>query len=181
MAMLPVGFAFGAVEVTMPAFADAQGQRQFAGVLIAVWAIGSAVGGAVYGARPRLLPLRRMHLLVASLLPAVMAALALAWSPWSMVALVAIAGLPIAPLIATRNEMAAVVAIPGYETETFTWPLTSLVAGAALGAAAAGALADGAGWRAAIAAATAAAVFGAVVSVSRRSTLRPAHTEAAVS
>jgi MFS family permease len=179
MAMLPVGFAFGAVEVTMPAFADAQGQRQFAGVLIAVWAIGSAVGGAVYGARPRLLPLRRMHLLVASLLPVLMAALALAWSPFSMVALVAIAGLPIAPLIATRNEMAAVVAIPGYETETFTWPLTSLVSGAALGAATAGALADGAGWRAAIAAATVAAVFGAVVSVSRRSTLRPAHTETA--
>src|SRR4051795_9668437 len=172
--MLPVGFAFGAVEVMLPAFADAEGNRQFAGVLIAVWSVGSAVGGIVYGARPRLLPLRPMHLWAAAAVPVGMGVLALATTSAPMCVLVVFAGLPIAPLIATRNELAGVVALPGSETETFTWPLTALVSGVSLGAAVAGALADGPGWRAAVAAAVAAAVMGALVSVARRATLVPA-------
>ena len=174
IAMLPVGFSFGAIEVVLPAFADAEGNRQVAGVLIAIWSLGSALGGIVYGARPRLLPLRTMHLWAAVLVPVGMAVLALASSPLAMGFLVVLAGLPIAPLIATRNELAGVVALPGSETEAFTWPLTALVSGVSVGAAVAGALADGPGWRAAVLAAVAAAILGALVSVGRRATLRPA-------
>jgi MFS family permease len=172
IAMVPVGFSFGAIEVMLPAFADAEGNRQFAGVLIAIWSLGSAVGGILYGARPRLMPLRAMHLWAAAFLPVGMAVLALATSPLAMAFLVVLAGLPIAPLIATRNELAGVVAVPGSETEAFTWPLTALVSGVSLGAAAAGALADGPGWRAAVVAAVAASMVGALVSMARRSTLR---------
>jgi hypothetical protein len=173
IAMLPVGFSFGAIEVMLPAFADAEGHRQFAGVLIAIWSIGSALGGIVYGARPRLFPLRTVHLWAAAFVPFGMAALALASSPAAMAFLVVLAGLPIAPLIATRNELAGMVALPGSETEAFTWPLTALVSGVAVGAAVAGALADGPGWRAAVVAAVVAAALGAVVSVVRRATLGP--------
>jgi hypothetical protein len=174
IAMLPVGFAFGAIEVMLPAFADAQGDRQLAGVLIAVWSLGSALGGLVYGVRPRMFPLRTMHLGAALLVPVGMAALVLPTTPVQMGLLVVFAGLPIAPLIATRNELAGVVALPGSETEAFTWPLTALVSGVALGAAVAGALADGPGWRAAVLAAVVASTLGALVTVSRRATLRPA-------
>jgi MFS family permease len=172
IAMVPVGLAFGAVEVTLPAFADAEGDRQFAGVLIAIWSLGSALGGIIYGARPRLFPLRTMHLWAAAFVPVGMGLLALASSPAAMCVLVLFAGLPIAPLIATRNELAGMVALPGSETETYTWPLTALVSGVAIGAAVAGALADGPGWRAAVAFAVAAAAFGAVISLVRRETLR---------
>jgi MFS family permease len=173
IAMLPVGFAFGAIEVMLPAFADAEGNRQFAGVLIAIWSLGSALGGILYGARPRLLPLRTMHLWTAAFVPVGIALLALADSLAAMGVLVVFAGLPIAPLIATRNELAGAVALPGSETEAFTWPLTALVSGVALGAAIAGALADGPGWRAAVVAAVAASAIGALVSVGRRATLQP--------
>jgi MFS family permease len=173
IAMVPVGFSFGAVEVMLPAFADAEGQRQFAGVLIAMWSVGSALGGFVYGARPRFLPLMTMHLWVAALVPVGMALLVFASSPIAMCFLVLFAGLPIAPLIATRNELAGAVALPGSETEAFTWPLTAMVSGVALGAAVAGALADGPGWRAAVLAAVAASAIGAVVSLTRRQTLEP--------
>jgi predicted MFS family arabinose efflux permease len=173
IAMLPVGFSFGAIEVMLPAFADAEGNRQFAGVLIAIWSLGSALGGILYGARPRLLPLRTMHLWTAAFVPVGMALLALANSLAAMGVLVVFAGLPIAPLIATRNELAGAVALPGSETEAFTWPLTALVSGVALGAAVAGALADGPGWRAAVVAAVAASAIGALVSVGRRATLQP--------
>ena len=53
LAMVPVGFALGSLEVALPAFADAEGDRELAGVLLACWSAGSGVGGLVYGARAR--------------------------------------------------------------------------------------------------------------------------------
>src|SRR3954447_99555 len=63
--MLPVGFAFGALEVALPAFADERGHRELAGVLIAIWSVASAAGGLVYGARSASIPLSRLHVRVA--------------------------------------------------------------------------------------------------------------------
>jgi MFS family permease len=91
-----------------------------------------------------------------------------------MALLVVPAGVLIAPLIATRNELAGRVAPAGSRTEAYTWPLTALVAGIALGAAAAGALADATSWQAAVLAAAAAAALGASISAGRRATLAPA-------
>jgi MFS family permease len=169
--MLPVGFAFGALEVALPAFADAEGQPELAGVLIAIWSLGSVAGGLTYGARPRRGSLAGTHLRVALLLPLSFLPLALASSPAAMALLVVPAGALIAPLIATRNELAGRVAPPGARTEAYTWPLTALVAGIALGAATAGALADATSWQAAVLAAAVAAAAGAAVSAGRRSTL----------
>jgi MFS family permease len=179
MAMLPVGFAFGALEVTMPAFADAHGHRQLAGLLLATWSIGSMIGGIFYGARPRRFPLLTLHLLCALSLPVAIAVLMAAGSIAQMALLLLLAGLPIAPLIATRNELAGLVALAGSETEAFTWPLTALVSGVAIGAAVAGALADGPGWRAAVLVATIVASLGALISLAFRDTLEPATGAAA--
>jgi MFS family permease len=172
LAMLPMGFAFGAVEVMLPAFAEAQGDRGLAGVLIAIFSVGSMAGGLIYGVRPRLFTLPTTHLICAAITPIGLALLALATSSLQMAVLVVAVGLPIAPLIATRNELAGAVALPGTETEAFAWPLTALLSGIALGAAGAGALADGPGWRAAVFAATAAAGLGALVTFVRQDTLR---------
>jgi MFS family permease len=172
--MLPVGFAFGALEVALPAFADAEGAPELAGVLIAIWSLGSVAGGLAYGARPRRSPLASVHLRVALLLPLSFLPLALASSPAAMALLVVPAGVLIAPLIATRNELAGRVAPAGSRTEAYTWPLTALVAGIALGAAAAGAIADATSWQLAVLAAAAAAALGASISAGRRATLAPA-------
>jgi MFS family permease len=172
--MLPVGFAFGALEVALPAFADAEGRPEIAGVLIAIWSLGSMAGGLAYGARPRRGSLARVHLRVALLLPLSFLPLALATSPAVMALLVVPAGVLIAPLIATRNELAGVVAPDGAQTEAYTWPLTALVAGIAVGAATAGALVDATSWQAPVLAAAVAASAGAAVSAGRRSTLAAA-------
>jgi MFS family permease len=171
VAMFPVGFAFGALEVALPAFADEQGSPGLAGVLLALWSIGSLAGGLVYGARPRRRPLARVHLLIALGLPVTLVPLAAATSPIAMALLVLPAGTLIAPLIATRNELAGRVAPAGSETEAYTWPLTAMVAGIAAGAAAAGALSDAASWQAAVLAAAAAAAVGAAIAAGRRATL----------
>ena len=180
LSMLPVGFAFGSLEVALPAFADAEGRRELAGVLLALWSGGSAIGGLVYGARARRSPLVRVHVRMAVLLPLGIAPLALAGSPVLMALLALPAGLFIAPLIATRNELAGRVAPAGAETEAFTWPLTALVSGVALGAATAGALVDAFDWRVPLVVATASAALGACVAVVRRRTLAvaPASTAA---
>jgi MFS family permease len=170
--MLPVGFAFGALEVALPAFAAHEGRRELAGVLIAVWSVGSAFGGLVYGARPRRLSLEVVHTRVALVLPLSMIPIVFANSPISMAFLVIPAGLFIAPLLASRNELAGHVAPAGSETEALTWPLTAMVAGVALGAGVAGVLVDEIGWRAPVVVAVAAAALGAAVSVARRHTLR---------
>jgi MFS family permease len=171
LAMLPVGFAFGAVEVGLPAFADHEGHRELASVLIAVWSAGSAAGGLLYGLRPRRRSLARVHLGFALLLPLGFLPLLAAPSIPVMALLSIPAGLSIAPLIATRNELAGAAAPAGTEVEAYSWPLMSLVGGIALGAAVAGSLADGPGWHAAVLSAVVAAGIGAVVTASRRGTL----------
>ena len=66
---LPMGIGVGICEVALPAFSDASGAAATAGVLLAVWSLGSAAGGLVYGAWPNRPPLERVHLAVTALLP----------------------------------------------------------------------------------------------------------------
>lgn len=174
LSMLPVGFAFGALEVGIPAFATDRGRPELAGVLIAIWSVGSVAGGLVYGARTRRTSLALVHLRVALVLPLGFVPLIIGGTPVTMALLVIPAGIFIAPLIATRNELAGRVAPPGSTTEALTWPLTALVGGVSLGAAAAGGLVEAGGWRAAVVAAVAAAGVGAMVALARRGTLTAA-------
>jgi len=171
--MLPVGLAFGILEIAITAFATDAGHRELAGVLLTLWACASAAGGLVYGARPRRGSASDTHLRVALALPVGLSALLLATSPALMALLVIPAGVFIAPLLATRNELAGRVAPPGTETEAYTWPLTAIVAGIAAGAALGGVLVDEAGWRAAVGAAVASAAVGSALAVARRGTLHP--------
>jgi MFS family permease len=168
-ATAPIGFALGATEVTMTAFATDHGSRAAAGALLALWAVGSGVGGLTYGARehdsapgPRWVriavafPLCSLPLLAAPSIP-VMTALAL------------IAGLCLAPYMAAANQLVGDVAPPGAVTEAFAWPITAIALGAATGSAAAGAIAQSAGWRPGFVAVVAAGtVAGAVAFVWRR-------------
>ena len=58
-------------------------------------------------------------------------------------------------------------------TEAFTWPLTALVGGVALGAAVSGALVEEYSWAAAVLAAVAVSAAGATLLFARRETLAP--------
>jgi MFS family permease len=171
LATLPVGFCLGAIEVALPAFSEDMASGELAGLLLALWSIGSAAGGLLYGAIPRRTSLARTHVAFAILLPLVCLPLATASSPLLMGALVILAGIPIAPLIASRNEVVGSVAPPGAATEAFTWPLTALVAGISLGASAAGGIVEGQGWAAALVVAALAAALGPAVLLTRRRSL----------
>jgi len=174
LASLPVGFCFGTIEVALPAFSDTHDARELAALLIAVWSAASGAAGLLYGARPpRRVSLEAVHVCFAMLLPLGCAALLVAGSPLVMCLLVPLAGIPIAPLIASRNELVGRVAPSGTATEAFTWPLTSLVAGVSLGASVAGSLAESHSWTAAVLMGIAVATAGACVVLTRRHTLAP--------
>ena len=171
LASFPVGFALGTLEVVLPAFSAEEGSKELAGVLLAVWSLASGAAGLAYGARPARERLTSVHMRFALLLPAGCAVLFAATSPATMAVLVILCGLPIAPLIASRNQLVERVAPRGTATEAFTWPLTALVAGVSLGAATAGSLVEHYSWSAGVLAAVTMSSLGAVVLLARRDTL----------
>jgi MFS family permease len=170
---LPAGVGIGICEITLPAFSDASGAAATAGLLLAIWSLGSAAGGLVYGALPNRPPLQKVHLAVTALLPVSFLPMAAAPSVAVMALLVIPAGVFVAPLLATRNEMVGWVAPEGARTEAYTWPLTAFVGGIAIGSALAGAIVEAASWRTAFLAAGALAAIGTVIAVARRATVVP--------
>jgi MFS family permease len=171
LTMLPLGACLGTIEVALPAFSDdTLGTAELAGVLLATWSFGSAIGGFVYGARERT-RLLGLFLRFAALLPLALLPLAAAPSFAVMLLLLVPAGMAIAPLLASGNQMVGDVAPPGAVTEAYTWPLTALIAGVAAGSTLAGALVEAADWRAAMLAGAASGLAGAAVAWSRRGTL----------
>ncbi|MET0603319.1 MAG: MFS transporter, partial [Baekduia sp.] len=84
-----------------------------------------------------------------------------------------LAGLCIAPTLTAGNQIAGDVAPSGAETEAYTWPITALVVGLAIGNWAAGAIVEAADWQAAFLVAAAGAVLSAVLAAARWRTLQP--------
>jgi MFS family permease len=175
LAALPVGVCFGTLEIVLPAFGAEHGESSLGAYLFVALSLGSIAGGLTYGvAAGKLGSLERGYLLLVAALPACLALLALPDSVALMVVLVPIAGCVIAPLTAAENQIVSSVAPRGAATEAFTWVIMATVVGVAAGNAAAGALAETAGWRAAMLVSCAVAALGALLSYTRRTTLRGA-------
>jgi MFS family permease len=168
---LPAGVGIGICEVTIPAFSDEMSAAATAGILLALWSIGSATGGLIYGALRNRPPLQHVHLVVTAALPVSLLPMAAAPSVAVMALIVIPAGMFIAPLLATRNELIGWVAPEGARTEAYTWPVTAFVGGIAIGSALAGTIVEQASWRAAFLVAAAFAAGGTLVAVTRRHTV----------
>src|SRR5215216_7924594 len=97
----------------MPAFAKQFGAPEWAGVLLSVWALASAIGGLTYGARSWRLPLDAVYLRLAALLPLGFLPALAAPSIVAMAFLILPAGLLIAPLGAAGNQLVGQVAPAG--------------------------------------------------------------------
>ncbi len=171
---VPLGLCFGMMEVTLPAFSEDMAQRAWAGVLLSVWSLGSMLSGIAYGGWVGRVPLASTFVRLALALPLTFLPLAAAPSLWAMPALCLLAGVAIAPLLASAVQLAGQVAPPGALTEAFTWPITALVIGIALGNALAGLVVEAADWRVSFLVAAGTASIGGVLAFARRKTLAPA-------
>jgi MFS family permease len=163
--MLPVGICFGMLEVVVPAFARVHGQPEATGVLLAIWSVASAAGGFAYTRLRASGELPRVHAALAVAVPLCTVPMLLATSVPAMALLLVLTGLPVGPLVAMRNELAGATALPGTQTEAYTWVLTAMVGGIAIGAALGGVLVDAPGWRTATVVAVALAAAGAAMAV----------------
>jgi predicted MFS family arabinose efflux permease len=167
---VPFGALIGLLDVAVPAFAKEEGSTALAGVLLAALAVGSMIGGVVYGSRPRTLSGTR-YAQIAALQAVLTLPLIFASSPLVLGVGMALAGLAVAPLTVVGSGITDVVAPPGTATEATSWVVTAYQLGLAVGTASAGAIVDGPGTRAAFAAAAGCAAFSAVVLWVRRGLL----------
>jgi MFS family permease len=170
------GVAFGAVEVAMPAFAARHGSAGTSGVLLAAMAVGSVLGGVLYGARSWRAEVPDLFVRFAALFAIALVPVAFAGSIPAMFVLITVAGFFIAPWAATTYVLVGRLVPPDALTEAFTWETTAVVAGFALGGALSGALVEQAGVREAFLAAAGLAAVSAVVAWTRRATLTAAAT-----
>jgi MFS family permease len=168
-----LGMLLGAVEVAIAAAMTAAHSPGATGPLLALWGVGSLLGGlaAARAARP---PHARELALLLLALGAGHAALAAGGTPIALGALLVLAGAGVAPLFAAANTLASRLAVPGTSTEAFAWLNTAVAGGVALGALLGGTLADSGGATAAFLASGAAAAVAALTVTARAPSLQPA-------
>jgi predicted MFS family arabinose efflux permease len=172
LALACVGLLFGAVEVAVTATAATLAGTATAAPLLAVWGVGSLVGGVVAtrlggGART---PAGLAQLVAALAFTHAMLATTTANLVLTGVVLAG-AGSTIAPTYATVYAMADRAVPAGAATEAFAWLSTAVAIGAAGGAAAAGALIDHGGPRPVLFLAAAAGCAALALTLTRARTL----------
>lgn len=170
LADVPFGAMFGVIDVAVPAFAKSQGTTAAAGLLLAALAVGSMIGGIVYGSRARTVNGSR-YALLAGAQALLVVPLALAGTIPMLAITMALAGLLVAPLGTVGFALTDVVSPAGTLTEASSWVLTAYQFGLAGGTAAAGAIVEGPGTTTAFLAAAGCAAASAVVLWLRRQTM----------
>jgi MFS family permease len=179
-----LGVAFGAAGVTVPAYAESEGvadPESVAGVLLAVWAVGSAAGGLWFGTRKPALNMHRQFAWLLTALSASFAVFAIMPNPVALGVALIVGGATIAPALTLENTMVGRIAPPSMLNEAYTWVVTIAIAASAVGGAGAGLLVDrlGVPWAfllgsagVAIAAVVAAAPSGSIARADARAAVR---------
>lgn len=140
-----LGAGLGAIEVGLPSLALHAGSRPATGLLLALWSVGSVIGGLWYGARVWSSSLTGRYRML--ILAAVACSVPLVFArtiPEGAVASL-LAGLTTAPVFSSQYALVGRVVQRGSENEAFTWISAALVAGIAAGSAIGGVVIAAAG------------------------------------
>jgi len=137
-AYMSIGFAlvlaFNMMEVAVVAFVSGRQASASSGVVLAVWSLGSFVGGLWFGTSTQ----RVSDTSVLGSLVAVAAGIAIAAAasgPVVLGLLLFIGGMTIAPALARLYSRVGALAPEGASTEAFGWVTVGLLGGASVGAA----------------------------------------------
>jgi len=134
LALVP-SLACAAIEVLLLTISHSGGYEWAGGLLLAGMAVGSLVGGLVFGAygggRSPQSWLPNMLLLTACGIPALLLGQA---EPWTFVVVAPLVGGTTAACLATVFSLSAATTPPGQRTEAQSWVNTSLALGFAMGA-----------------------------------------------
>ncbi|MFE2013704.1 MFS transporter [Streptomyces sp. NPDC059491] len=148
LAFVATGAIFGSVDVVTVAFAEERGQKAAASLVLAVYALGSCLAGAVFGLlHLKGEPSRRWLLGICAMAVSMIPLLLAGNLPLLAVALF-VAGLSIAPTMVTTMALVEAHVPRTKLTEGMTWTGTGLAIGVALGSSAAGWVVDASGAKA---------------------------------
>jgi MFS family permease len=143
-----LGLAFGVAAVTVPAYADwhatggPDSGEGLAGLLLAVWGLGSAAGGFYYGTRRFQASMTVQFAWLLFGVAGSMAVLALMPNPVALGIALVIGGATIAPALTVENSIVGRIVPAGMLNEAYTWVVTISVASSSVGGAIAGLIVD---------------------------------------
>jgi hypothetical protein len=139
---LLVGAMFASVDLTTVDFAQQEGHRPLAGLVLGTYALGSAIGGLWYGSRTWRARLARRFTLTLSL---TVAGVATFWAQPNLLSLDAgmlVAGLVISPTLIAGYGLIERQAPLARRTEAMTWLSSAISVGVAVGSAVCGRVVD---------------------------------------
>ncbi|MBE1501832.1 MFS family permease [Amycolatopsis lexingtonensis] len=166
-----VGTYASALEPAVIAFARAHGAPGFAGVLLALITVGSALAGAGYGARKWSWSRPRLLVAVTTLLCAGSVPLIFADSVAVLAGCILLAGIGLSPVLVTASALISSLVGRSALNTAFAAAGSAASVGTAVGTAVSGVLLDWSGVPATFGFATAVAGLGIVVSVAGRKAL----------
>jgi MFS family permease len=172
------GVSLGAMEISIIAFTTEEGSSSAAGVLIAVQAAASLAAGLWYGSTHHGTPAAERYPRICLLLALGLVPLLFTKSIAEAVPLMAISGFALAPSGTVLYTLVDELAPRGTATEAFTWMITSISGGVALGSALGGVLVSGGHPHRGLVACVAAAGIAAAIAYLARPVLRPAPSAA---
>jgi MFS family permease len=162
------GACWGAVSVGLPAIAVRHGAPSLSGLLLALFSLGSLIGGLSYGTRSWGLATGTRYRLLLMLMVATTAPLVASGDSLVATAFVSlVAGLSWAPAMGCQYALTSSLALPGTATEAFGWTNSAFGLGMSLGTSGGGAVAS-LGIGAPFAFACVLAALAATVAISRR-------------
>jgi MFS family permease len=142
-----LGAMFVSVDLSTVAFAQHFGHKPLAGFVLGTYALGSATGGLWYGTRTWRARTERRFALTLAL---TVCGVATFWAQPSLLTLVPVmylCGLTIAPTLIAGYSLAQGQARPGRSTEAMTWLSTGIAVGVAAGSSVVGFIIDAHGAR----------------------------------
>ena len=137
-----LGGFFGSIAIVTVAFAESRGHAGLSGVLLAIWAAGSAVAAIINGViKWRLTSASRFLIFLLALTILSIPMLFVHSIPWLAVALF-FNGFAIAPLVINAYGVAEGAVPPEQITETLTWVVAGMPMGGAISSALSGQIID---------------------------------------
>ncbi len=173
-----MGALFGSFEVTTVAFAKASGVPEAAGVVLALYAVGSLLAGLVFGALTLRASLLRQFVLATATLAVVTAPLPFLPQVWQIAVGLFVAGLACSPVLISGMAFVERV-VPGARlTESMAWVTSGVAVGIAVASPLAGVIIDRFGAHTAYWVTSGAAILAIIVALAFLPSLRRAQAGA---
>ena len=143
-----LGAMFASIDLSTVGFAQHFGHKALAGLILGTYALGSATGGLWYGSRTWRSPIERRFAITLALTVTGVATFWVQPSLLTLVPVIYLSGMTIAPTLIAGFSLVQAQARPGRGTEALTWLSTGIAVGVATGSSVVGFVIDAHGPRA---------------------------------